>query len=51
MSYFPDKTIPSNFFEMAAMPFPCNGILVVQGNLLRIFVDMDGVVLNDVLQG
>ena len=24
-------------FEMAAMPFPCNGILLIQGNLLRIF--------------
>ena len=25
------------FFEMAAMPFPCKGILVVLGNLPRIF--------------
>ena len=24
-------------FEMAAMPFPCNGILLIQGNLPRIF--------------
>ena len=24
-------------FGMAAMPFPCNGILLIQGNLLRIF--------------
>ena len=26
-----------NLFEMAAMPFPCNGILVAFGNLPRIF--------------
>ena len=24
-------------FEMVAMPFPCNGILLVQGNLPRVF--------------
>ena len=27
------------FFEMAAMPFPCNGILVVVGNLPRLLKD------------
>ena len=27
-------------FEMAAMPFPCNGILLIQGNLPRVFPAM-----------
>ena len=26
------------FFEMAAMPFPCNGILLIQGNLARVMI-------------
>ena len=25
------------FFGMAAMPFPCNGILIIQENLARVF--------------
>ena len=33
----PFPCITKSFFEMAAMPFPCNGILVVVGNLPRIF--------------
>ena len=31
------KVAKSFLFEMAAMPFPCNGILVVMGNFLRVF--------------
>ena len=27
----------SNIFGMAAMQFPCNGILLIQGNLPKIF--------------
>ena len=36
---FENKTLGviQNFFEMAAMPFPRKGILVVLGNLPRIF--------------
>ena len=34
------------FFEMAAMPFPCNGILVGMGNLLRYDGKTDSRTLN-----
>ena len=27
-----------SFFEMAAMPFPCNGIFLIQGNLPRVLL-------------
>ena len=27
-------------FEMAAMPLPCNGILLIQGNLPRVFASL-----------
>ena len=32
----PSKHERNRIFGMAAMPFPCSGILLIQGNLLRV---------------